>query len=249
MNINDLAPARIAIAGDWHGRLEFAADAVRQAKRAGADAIVHLGDFGYQFEFSYLYTLGLVLQDTPLFFVDGNHENFDVLHRHPLAADGTRTLTQHITHLPRGFSWTWHGHRWLALGGAHSVDRAHREPGVSWWPEERLTREETARAVRAGKVDVMVCHDSPAGVPTPSSYPPGTFPAEDEAIAAEHRTRVREVVDAMKPSLLFHGHFHTRYEAELDGTRVVGLAHDRSSLAENLILLDARTLETTALAV
>ncbi|MBN6777542.1 metallophosphatase family protein [Pseudoclavibacter alba] len=247
MNIDQLAPQRLAIAGDWHGRLEFAADAVRHAKQAGADAIIHLGDFGYQFEFSYLYTLGLVLGDTPLFFIDGNHENFDVLLQHPLAADGTRPLTSHITHLPRGFSWQWHGHRWLALGGAHSVDREQRETGVSWWPEERITREDIERASSMGAVEVMLSHDSPAGVDTPSSYPPGTFPAEDEAIAAEHRTRVREVVDAVKPSILFHGHFHTRYEALLNGARVIGLAHDRSTFTENLILLDAVTLETAEL--
>lgn len=243
MTIEDRSPGIVALAGDWHGRLPYASDAIRAAKAGGAEAIVHLGDFGYRFEPSYLHGLDAVLEDTPLLFVDGNHEDFDWLLEKPLADDGTRPVSRCVAHLPRGLRWVWHGRTWLALGGAYSVDRAHREEGESWWPQEQIGDEDLGRACEGGRADVLVAHDSPAGVASPRGYAAGSFPAEDEAINESHRERVRAVADAVSPRLIAHGHFHTRYRAALGVATVLGLCHDGHPVEQNLAWLDARTLE------
>lgn len=241
--LDALDPGAVALAGDWHGRLPYACDAVRAAKAGGAEAIIHLGDFGYRFEPGYLLGLDAVLEGTPLLFVDGNHEDFDWLLAKPLAEDGTRPISASIRHLPRGLRWTWRGRTWLALGGAVSVDRAQRVEGESWWPQEEISEADVARAVEGGPVDVVIAHDSPAGVASPRGYAMGTFPAADEARAEAHRDQVRRVVDATAPTRLAHGHFHTRYASRLGATRVIGLAHDAQPVDQNLAWLDAASLE------
>lgn len=57
------------------------------------------------------------------------------------------------------------------------------------------------------------------------------------------RMRVREVVDAVQPQLLVHGHYHHRYDDQLGDTRIIGLDCDGTSRFDNLILLDTKTLK------
>nr|WP_142277563.1 hypothetical protein [Mycobacterium timonense] len=124
------------------------------------------------------------------------------------------------------------------------MDRRWGRQGRDWWPEEELSAQDTARAIRGGPVDVIVAHDCPAGVAIPGLDRPSSWPAEDLAASEEHRRRLQSVVDATRPHALFHGHFHRRYNSEYispDGTRtrIVGLAEDGTvSLNANCVLLD-----------
>jgi hypothetical protein len=129
--------------------------------------------------------------------------------------------------------------RWLALGGAHSVDRPWREPGVSWWREETVTDADVDRAVTGGPADVLICHDCPAGVPIPGLEESAhLWPAEELVAANAHRARVRTVVDAVRPRAIWHGHFHRRYAAAADlgygPVTVNGLDCDGSTLDRNV---------------
>lgn len=239
-------PRTVALAGDWHANADYAVASIARALDGGADAIVHLGDFGFRFAPAYLAALDEALGDVPLWFVDGNHEDFPWLARRPIDERGMRSVSRRVTHLPRGARWSWAGHTWLALGGAHSVDRLARIPGESWWPDETISDDDLARAIAPGRTDVLVCHDVPTGVPVPHTYPDGTFPAADEAAGEAHRDRVRAVVDATHPRLIVHGHFHRHYRSTLGDARVLGLAHDAHPPSHNLAWLDAATLELVA---
>lgn len=131
----------------------------------------------------------------------------------------------------------------MALGGAHSVDRGYRKAGKSWWPREFLSDDEVAYAMRAGHVDVMVCHDAPAKSDVPVLHGPSNWPEYDLACSAAHRDLIQRVVDAVSPSALYHGHYHCRYDDVLtrtDGgsTHVVGLAEDGTSVQDNALVLD-----------
>ncbi|GGA60598.1 hypothetical protein GCM10011490_08470 [Pseudoclavibacter endophyticus] len=235
-------PTTVALAGDWHANTPYAVASIAHALSGGAEAIVHLGDFGFRFESDFLAAVDRALGDVPLFFIDGNHESFPWLASHPIDDRGVRPISRSVTHLPRGVRWSWRGRTWLALGGAHSVDRRARERGEAWWPEEAITVDDVERAVAAGPVDVLVCHDVPAGVPVPHVYPEGTFPADDEAAGEAHRDLVRAVVDGTWPRFIAHGHFHRHYRSTLGAARVLGLAHDRHEPNENVAFLDTATL-------
>lgn len=238
----DREPVTVALAGDWHANTPYARRAIEHARAGGADAIVHLGDFGYLFDAEYLEALDAALGDMPLYFIDGNHERFPWLLERPTDARGVRPVSARIAHLPRGYRWTWRGRSWLALGGAHSVDRQFRTPDVEWWSEETVTPDDVRRAIEPGAVDVLVCHDAPAGIPVPHTYPDGTFPLEDERIGEAHRDTVRAVVDGTHPRLIAHGHFHQHYRSTLGTAAVIGLAHDHHDPEFNVAFIDTASL-------
>ncbi|WP_241962169.1 metallophosphoesterase [Rhodococcus opacus] len=246
------APARIAIAGDWHADTDHGVRAIEHASRQGAEVIIHLGDFGYTFSAAYLDTLDAALSDRDLLlgFVDGNHEDFDWLLARPVATDGLRYLRSHIAHLPRGARWRWGRTRCLAVGGAHSIDSFLRIPGRSWWPQEAITPAEVDTIIAGGGAEVMFCHDCPTGVTIPGmDRDRHGFPAAELRAAEQNRIRLRRIVDAVRPQRLWHGHFHHRYQTVLDGvdyrTTVDGLGRDTDPIDDNMVVIDASRLAGT----
>ena len=236
--IND--PARVLLCGDWHGMKASADASLRLAADRGADAIVQLGDFGVWHDTAGAWFLDEVSRGAehvgvPVFFVDGNHENFDLLDTFPLNQDGTRTLRPMVTHLPRGFRFQWHGVRFLALGGAVSVDRRSRVAYRSWWPQESITQKEAEDAITGGPADVMLCHDCPDGVAIPgitgSDDPEAWWPAEELRRSESHRRLLAFVTREVGPTHLFHGPYHVAYQRDSGAVtgsmlRVTGLAQE-----------------------
>lgn len=244
------AVTRVAFAGDWHANPLFARMVIRSLA-GGVDAVVHLGDFGVGFSDRYLQVVDEAAREADLvvMFVDGNHEDHAQLGAIPISSDGVRRLAPRVWHLPRGFRWEWSGLSFLALGGAHSVDRQSRVPGVSWWPQEAISLQDALRATEGGPVDVIVTHDAPAGHVIPGLMPPGTFPAEEIEASDAHRQVLRRVVDEVRPRALWHGHYHSRYRVETDyGCIITGLDCDgygESGLHNNIDIVDLSELAGT----
>lgn len=231
-------PGRFLLAGDWHGDAEWARHVIAQAPagRDGSRLIIQLGDFGVwpgRSGARYLDQVVGALQtnDATCLFLDGNHEDFSQLSTFVIRADGVREVRPRLFHLPRGMRWTWCGLRFLALGGATSLDRPWRTENVDWWSAEELTCEDIDRAIRGGACDVMLSHDAPSGIDVPGVPAPSSWDPEEIKRANYHRSLLRTVVDEVRPTWLFHGHFHSRYDTTLrlaDGhqVRVSGLAND-----------------------
>jgi len=156
------------------------------------------------------------------YWLDGNHENFDALEE---AVDTTAAAPQQMLarlwYLPRGCTWTWDGCRFMALGGAYSIDKEYRKQGTSWWPQELLTREQVEMAMDRGPVDVLLTHDAPDGT---CPIVNGTY--KGDHISRGNRKAVSAVMEAVAPRLLVHGHYHHRYTADAGDTTVEGLGRD-----------------------
>lgn len=237
-------PDRIMLAGDWDANIHRACSVVQYAGIRAISTVVQLGDFGYwtpggwSTRFLEALEAACTQHAVTVIFIDGNHEYFPGLNALPVDPDtGMREIRPHIHHLPRGLRWTWHDTTWMALGGAHSVDRFARKEGVSWWPEEHLTADDVHRAISPGPVDVIISHDAPTGAPIPGLAPTG-FPAAEITAADRHRDLVATVVDATTPALVFHGHYHTRYSGLRGNTMMIGLADDSAPLNENSLVLN-----------
>lgn len=246
-------PKKIMCAGDWHGNSAWATHCVSYAQERGVDAILQVGDFGWWLPglatTMYLRDLqdALAQAGIILAWIDGNHEHHPSIDEWVDATDGQPWSDKrypNIVHLPRGFRWTWWGMKFLALGGAHSVDRGMRTEGASWWPREHISDAEVARAIDGGEVDVMITHDCPDGVDIPGipSDPyedtRGAWPMAELIASRNHRRKLATVVTAVTPALLVHGHYHLRYEARRNGTLIQGLDCDSTTVEGNTLILN-----------
>jgi hypothetical protein len=241
--ITDVTPDKIAFAGDWHMNGQWAKSAIRYAYQHGADTILHTGDFGYTFTRRYLDDVDSALSayNMRLFFVDGNHENHEYLQQLPRSEDGTVEISSFITHLPRGYRWAWDHVRFLALGGAVSVDQRLRMEGVTWWRGEEISSGDAAQAILGGYADVVVSHDAPAGYDIPRLGRSDYWPEDLIRASNYNRELLARVAAVVRPSCWFHGHYHIPYsltttlgDAATRPVRVTGLDCDGTEFADNL---------------
>lgn len=229
--------------GDTHSDRDAAARAIDYAARNGADTVVQVGDWGFLWpRASSVAWLDQTLVDAgvKMMFCDGNHDWHPRLRPDPSAPRIPYALTPNIRYMPRGSSLVdADGTRFLFLGGAPSIDREHRTPGKSWWPEEEITDEDVAAALAVeGPVHVMVTHDSPI-------IPPGF--SEDvgsewfRAAGPASRRRLLTVMEHHQPPLLVHGHFHKRYSRLVErpsgsDTQIEGLDCNHAPLEAQTLL-------------
>lgn len=246
MWIDDLNPDKISFAGDWHGNERYARKQIMSMHVRGVKVIVHVGDFAYSLNKHYLDALqsSLTVADMYIVWVDGNHENFHVLYTYPIV-DGVRPVRSRIIHLPRGYRWEWNGKKFLALGGAHSIDKLQRTPGASWWPEEHITYEEAELASQGGHADIMVTHDCPRNFVIKGiddRKDDGYWPSSMINASNHHREVLQSVVDRVKPTRLVCGHYHRRQTGVMRGDGYVTLVDilnaDIGPWLENVMVLE-----------
>lgn len=244
----------IVLAGDWHGSIGQAAKVVDYAAEHEAEIIFQLGDFGIWYnDKPFLNKLQARLEEhkITLYFVDGNHEDFKRLYAKPIGEDGTRMVRENIFHLPRGHRFTLNGVKYLALGGAASIDRKFRVVDRSFWEEELITDEDVEKAIAGGPADVMLCHDSPTSAPnTVTDNVLGqmraalAFGQDVMTLCAWNRNQLDRVVQAVKPEYLFHGHYHAHMMGVIEstGTKVTGLDEGVARLGKHTLLTSFSTV-------
>lgn len=174
---------KIFITGDTHG------NAVSEMKRFNSkkftegkeldknDYVIIVGDFGFIFNNTQTdeerYWLNW-LKEKPwtTLFIDGNHDNHTklaLLDRVEMFGDKVGYVNDSVFYLRRGIVYTIANKAFFCLGGAFSVDQAHRTEGISWWKEEEPNYVESKRAYDSldkaiWKVDYILTHDAPSVV-------------------------------------------------------------------------------------
>jgi Icc-related predicted phosphoesterase len=216
-------PKRVLLAGDVHGDMQHLMMLIRVAKEKDCQAIFQVGDFGFWLHRTddtrtlLKVSKALEKEKIDLFFTEGNHDSYDHLwgFEHPLT-DGWPTIGKRIYFVPRGTRWVWGGKKFLAVGGAVSMDkdiRLRREaksgkPHTMWWPQEALTDEQVEDILPGGEADIVLSHDVPLGSSIDGSSAIGS---KTDPETADNRRRLRRIVDHVAPELLVHGHYHHRY--------------------------------------
>lgn len=152
-------------------------------------------------------------------FVDGNHENYDLLDSFPTSEwRGGKVArvpgTKHILHLRRGqvYEMGKFG-RWFCMGGAPSHDVAGRVEGTSWWAREMPSQEEYDEAwsnlERVGwQVDYVFTHEVPRKLRRHAMvrhYDPSR--EQDDELTA-FLQRVDDRLDKGRLKVWYAGHYH-----------------------------------------
>ncbi len=167
----------IYITGDIHGSEDihkFSVSCFQEQKQlTRSDYVIICGDFGLVWERNSphdRYWLSW-LDEKPwtTLWIDGNHENFDLLKEYPYEewkGGRVQKITDNIIHLCRGSVFDIDGTSIFAFGGAESHDKQYRKLGRSMWEEELPSEEEMETGRRnleaAGwKVDIVVTHSLP----------------------------------------------------------------------------------------
>jgi hypothetical protein len=261
--MHHVSPDRIGLVGDVHGNFATARNAVKVLADAGITEIHFLGDFGFIWSggskgYRALTMLHETLEDAGAvgFVTGGNHENYDQLLAIEADSDGLRWITDRIALLPRGWRATTASGRVIAsLGGANSIDRYSRTPGLSWWQQEQIDESDLA-ALGTDRADILLGHDSPM-----VSSLAGRLQLNEKlwtraglAYSELGQKMFQRGFLAVKPALTLGGHYHlsndeTGMFQSPDGVwfecRCVVL--DADGEADSVAILDTETLALTFL--
>ena len=137
----------IYITGNTHGDINrFETEQTK--KFTSEDYLIICGDFGFIWNGGKKEEKQLErLSQKPytILFVDGTHENFDLLNAYPTKRWNQGTVHEirpNILHLMRGEIFEIEGHSIFAFGGGETEEKeVYMETG-RWWPEEMPTRQE-----------------------------------------------------------------------------------------------------------
>ncbi len=142
----------IFVTGDTHGDTSFFKNPALK-KLGEKDYLIICGDFGFLWDPSNPEEQKnleiLKSKKYTICFVDGAHENFDVLNAYtPYRWKGgnAHKIAKNIFHLMRGEIFTLENKTFFVMGGGESDDRNMREEGVSWWKDEMPNEEEIKNA-------------------------------------------------------------------------------------------------------
>ena len=159
------------ITGDVHADMkDFASRPFGRVRKN--DFVIVCGDFGILWDGSRkerqeIRRLGRKKHRT--LFIDGAHENFDLLDVYPVTEwNGGRAqvLSGNLVHLMRGQVYTIGGRKIFTFGGGESEDRELRSEHHSWWPQEMPTAEEMEEGMKnleanGWEVDYIFTHEAP----------------------------------------------------------------------------------------
>lgn len=239
---------RVMLLGDTHGDVDFMLNhVIPAAQNENVDRIVQLGDFGYfdhfrevSEELDFL-SAELQIAGLKMACIQGNHDNISYLMKNYGSNEvdwGFVQFRQAMYFILNGTRWEWGGKKFIALGGAYSIDKIHRLkveaktnwPQSQWFPEEEMSDADLDRILlNRDPVDVMLTHDAPSAANLGVDL-------KNIQECEPNRHRLQRAVRALQPKLLVHGHFHHRYETEIrcgdDGahTRVIGLGANEPSV-------------------
>lgn len=185
---------KILVLGDIHGNWKAANAVIKMVSEIVAfEAIFQAGDLGERFPGVKSWQPNT---DVPIYWCDGNHDNFDAIE------DGD--FNPRLTYMPRGSVLEIGGRKVLFFGGATSIDRMWRIEGRDWWPQEAITEKQVSDCLDADhkNIDTIVSHDRPLNYHTKRMVKYKVEYGRSDRIA------LQSIVDKYRPTRHFYGHYH-----------------------------------------
>jgi Icc-related predicted phosphoesterase len=208
----------IALAGDLHGAID-----AMVAKTKDADIVLQAGDFGTFLSRDKMdrasrmrplgdfpdYLSGRKSLPAPVYFIKGNHEDFDMIER---IRDG---IIPNLHYLDNGRCYVFEGRRIGTLGGNFSSVRYHLDRGhvkLSQGRRRHYNHQDVEELLMNGPYDVILAHEGPKGT--------GLRGRDGEDIGIQV---MNDVIEELSPALFVHGHYHRYQKSMIAKTEVISL--------------------------
>lgn len=241
--------SKIAFLGDLHGNTNNAYKLIDFImEHDNPDLLIQVGDMGVMGELfeKYLNKLNKKLEsyNIELWFIDGNHENFNWLLNKVKNPHGLNSITSKIKYIPRGTMLTLGKKNFYFCGGAFSIDKFMRTIYKSWWPQEILSKEETEELINYYnenysnyKIDYFISHDTPLfeHYQDDSIFMNQSDFYEDYS----HKMNLRKIYELTKAPKIIHGHYHRFNKFIQDGVENITLNCDGSPFTEQYTIVEA----------
>ena len=198
----------IYVTGDTHGLNDFQKLEIffneHPAKKD--DVLLILGDCAVLWNERDNYTEEYSSLGLTVLFIDGNHENFEMLNALSIVeifGAKAHKVSPNVFHILRGEIMTIEGKTFLAMGGATSIDKYLRRNRISWWEEENITKEDLQNAYKNlerynYEVDYVITHCAPTSTLT-RMFP---FEADDDT------DKLDELKARTNFKKWYFGHYH-----------------------------------------
>ena len=238
-----VAHSRVLIIGDTHGDSNALRASFDIAAANHCNLVISVGDVWWRPRAASHENVAAALDrghqatGIPFMFIDGNNDDSDIL---PTSGQDVVELADGVAYMPRGSTHHMAGRTLLAIGGAPTFRRGTKTLGEDLFANEELDDSGVQRAISTGhRIDVVISHDAPMLVQLPI--------ASNGEFGHDNRDRVQQVVTAVSPNLVVHGHYHRNYETTIADTNieVVGLGREKNGVPSARVL-DLTTLSHTA---
>jgi DNA repair exonuclease SbcCD nuclease subunit len=210
------------VTGDLHGYIDIGK---LNSKRfpinrdlSKDDYVIIAGDFGLVWDNKndeLYWRKWLARKNFSTLFIDGNHENFQLLNSYPVEnwnGGNVHRISESIIHLMRGQIFTIKGYKIFTFGGAQSHDKEYRKENVNWWPEEMPSLEEYHEGIKnlerhKWEVDFVITHMCPTSTLLILNESNNTGIHEDQL--SDYLEQIKERLSYKK---WYFGHFHRDME-------------------------------------
>ena len=164
----------IYITGDTHGNVDFdyLKDYFNNRFVNENDYLIILGDAGIVWSEKENFIDDYAMLGLNVLFIDGNHENFELLNRFPIVTfNGAKChkLYENVYHIMRGEIIKLNNKTFFCMGGARSIDKIYRIENISWWKEEDIGFNDIENGLSNLKnvhntVDYVLTHCAPTSI-------------------------------------------------------------------------------------
>jgi len=159
---------------------------------------------------------GLKADDSKIYFCDGNHEDHPSLRHISGNTKNPCEVMNNIYYMRRGNVLTLpDGRNVLFMGGANSIDRDAREPGIDWFPQEVIS-EADLHNLPDVDIDIVVSHTCPLEIFDRLAKMTGL---DRYRTADPSREALSYVLERYKPALWYFGHYHVFATGKSGSTR------------------------------
>jgi hypothetical protein len=212
----------ILIVGDIHGDWKYLNKLI---SKHHPYIILQCGDFGWWPHFHNKTGLlpkkkkfnqfGIKNHDTKIFWIGGNHENWDDLSC--ITDYESIEIQDNITYCPFGTVIGLNGYSILMCGGAESTDREWRTEGIDWWRNEIISQEDMDNLPDCN-IDIIISHTLPRNWIDNIGWKWTNRDRDPSSFA------LQLIFEKYKPKKWFAGHFHHYLNCKIDGCELTVLS-------------------------